>query len=161
MEPTRPTPHWIGSVLSVVFGISVCYLPFWLFWSHASPGLDGLFPPEFPLVVASVVYAVAFLPLYLLIPAESPLWRWRVCTLSGVAGGTAAGCVAGFILVPTLPALPFIIPFALVLGGPVGGAACLFASLTAPFFRRLRRFDPAPAQMMQRLKRKYFELSGQ
>ena len=161
---SQPAPHWIGSVLSVGVGVAVYYLPcglFSIFSPPPPPGSYGLFPGEFPLIVAVLVWAVAFLPLYLRIPAESPLWRWWECTLCGVAGGALAGCVAGFVLVPSLLALPLILLYALVLGGPVGAATCLFASLTAPFFRRLHRFDTVPNRMLTRLKERFAELAGQ
>ena len=83
-----------------------------------------------------VVWLLIFWPLYCYVPRRSALWRWPICTVCGLGGGTL---IALFIFgcsdfKDVFEHLPTVLPFCLLLGGIVGAVTCLTASLTANYF---------------------------
>ena len=81
-----------------------------------------------------VTWLIVLVPLYLCVPARSPLWHWCICTLSGAcAGAFIMSAFFGFGtresgIAPTV-----------ILAAITGGATCLFGSLTASRFQRAHR----------------------
>jgi hypothetical protein len=80
-------------------------------------------------------WLILLLPLYLLIPVGSVLWRWPVCTLCGaLCGGLIQFSFWRWYGAPfTIDEVPSLIG-----AGFIGAIACLFGSLTAPRFHFAR-----------------------
>lgn len=99
---------------------------------------DWLLGPTFIAVYsAAFVFAtwlLALVPLYLLVPLRSVLWRWPVCTLCGALAG--ALIMAAFLAPP-----PYDRQFSvlILLAAFTGAITCLFGSLS------VNRFHQAPA----------------
>jgi hypothetical protein len=87
------------------------------------------------------IWLFVLLPLYLLVPLRSVLWRWPVCTACGAVSGALIQFIwfrrfggllplSGAELVDEIPAL--------CVAAFVGASACLFGSLTAHRFHFAR-----------------------
>ena len=76
------------------------------------------------------VWLLLVLPLYLLIPRTSILWRPWLCTVGGAALGALLLAGYGTFAWPDWAAVGLLLPIA----GVVGGVTALFASLTAHGF---------------------------
>ena len=91
---------------------------------------------------AAFVFAtwlVVLLPLYILVPRHSVVWRWPVCTLCGaVAGALIMFAFYG----PHSP--DSFSTVAIILASIVGGIACLFGALTADRFHHAPSQQPSP-----------------
>jgi len=108
--------------------------------SNADPSHPGewLVGPTFVAIYSAAfvvgTWLIALVPLYLLVPLHSFLWRWPVCTLCGAFSGA-------------LIMLVFLAPHPhessrtvlIALAAMTGAITCLFGSLTA------RRFHRVPA----------------
>jgi hypothetical protein len=80
------------------------------------------------------VWLVVGMPLYLLIPIRSPLWRWPICTICGAIGGAAIMLVVGrAVLSSSEPWGDYVRPSIVAAG--VGWITCFFASLTRRYFQ--------------------------
>ena len=115
-----------GSALSALVG----WLSGHVLW-YALGGLRGHAPettkdwfglllfPLFSLPIVLVVWFFVLVPLYFRVPLHSILWRWPVCTACGAAAGAA---------------IMYVLPFRQMVGtglpALIGGATCLFGSLT-------------------------------
>ena len=88
------------------------------------------------LIVSSVfvfgTWAVLFLPVYLLVPRQSVLWRWPVCTACGAASGAAI--MFAFVRITSPHAVGGWIYE--IVAALVGGITCLVASLSARHYHR-------------------------
>ena len=73
---------------------------------------------------------VALIPLYLLVPLNSWLWRWYVCTACGAISGLMVIYVVNQLTTPQAHW-----GFAGLLGAIAGGVTCLFGSLTVRCFQ--------------------------
>ena len=84
-------------------------------------------------------WLLVLLPLYLLVPLQSVLWRWPVCTLCGAFCGALILFVYWRLLRLPLRASEIRgeIP-SLFVAAFVGATTCLFGSLTAPRFHFTR-----------------------
>jgi hypothetical protein len=79
-------------------------------------------------------WVVGFLPLYLLVPLRSPLWKWPICTICGAIGGAALMLIIGRALLSSNePWADYVRPSIVAAG--VGWITCLFASLTRRYFQ--------------------------
>ena len=106
------------------------------FVSHVSPSSAGSVWQQslgyfaiFAVVSAIFIFgtwSLALLPLYILVPLHSILWRWPVCTICGFTAGAAIILVIGRMSSsPQAHVWPYVL-----LAGIVGGVTCLFGSLT-------------------------------
>ena len=79
-------------------------------------------------------WLLALLPLYLLVPPQSVLWRWPVCMACGALAGGGIMLLAALVFWPSarLGLESLIVP------AFVGAVSCLFASLTSRHFRNDR-----------------------
>ena len=78
------------------------------------------------------VWLFVLAPLYLIIPIDSVLWRWPLCTALGVVGGLVA-LIAGIWLATRdffVETWSFYVMAAIV-----GGVTCLVGSLTRRWFK--------------------------
>ena len=82
-----------------------------------------------------IVWLVVLVPLYMLIPLSSILWRWPICTGCGALAG-AAIMVAVDVVILRTPLNNLIVTAAVV-----GGTTCLFGSLTRDYFHRNNNND--------------------
>ncbi len=85
--------------------------------------------------VVSAVFVLAtwlgaLVPLYLLVPLHSWLWRWYVCTACGAIAGATIMYAYSRYSSPQAEWGPFALLAALT-----GGATCLFGSLTSHRFQ--------------------------
>ncbi|HVK59499.1 MAG TPA: hypothetical protein VM735_12015 [Candidatus Kapabacteria bacterium] len=103
------------------------------------PGLGRLLGPlllaGYSAAFVFAAWVVALLPLYLLVPPSSVLWRWPVCTVCGALAGAGIMFVISRFIFP----LSYFDAKSVVVPAFVGAITCLFASLTAPFFRHDRK----------------------
>jgi hypothetical protein len=98
---------------------------------------------------------VALLPLYLLVPLHSILWRWHVCTVCGFTAGAAIMLVFGRIMSPPqVDSWPYVI-----LAGIVGGVTCLFASLTRHRFHYDRHLTMRSSEESRKINRCHVEIT--
>jgi hypothetical protein len=84
------------------------------------------------MLISSPVWALVLLPLYVLLPRSSALWRVSYCTaLGGIAGAVVALALifggGGFGAVAALWMY-------ILVGALVGGATCWFGASTADYF---------------------------
>jgi hypothetical protein len=120
----------LGTLASVAFGLLApqLVLAFWAALTgrlHNPSELLGI--PLFTLtalIYVMPVWVVCLIPLYFLVPRDSVLWRWPVCTALGALAGTGLAA----LLLPTFFAAP---------GAIVGAATCFFGSITRNYFQRL------------------------
>jgi hypothetical protein len=80
------------------------------------------------------VWALVLVPLYLLVPPSSVLWRWPICTVCGAA----AGLVIIGVFFGRIPGVGRISSDAwdfYVLAAIVGGVTCLTGALTKHMFK--------------------------
>jgi hypothetical protein len=132
-------PLWrriLGSFLSAFIGwLALVFVI--LAWSllniFAAPSIPNLirFNLVSGVVAGTLIFAtwlIALVPLYLLVPLQSILWRWPICTICGSASGAAIVLAFG-------PQVPSIY---MMLSALVGGVTCLFASLTKFRFQCVR-----------------------
>jgi hypothetical protein len=173
-SPTAPQSKAAlsGSFLSALVGWSTLNLA-WYIESLSLPPEQTVWLPLEAIASAFVIFLVwllILLPLYHIVPSDSILWRWPVCTLCGIVAGTLIACVVLFLLGPQLfvPYLPSILLKALYAGVLVGGPTCLIGSLTAPFFRGEVHLDIFPHRAIRHAKKlarwlrnKFMEVSGQ
>ena len=125
--------QWLGSFLSALIG---WFAP--LGWSMLRSGLpkpkewdsNTLILMVISCLIVFVVWLVALVPLYMLVPRNSLLWRWPICTFCGAMAG-AAIMIAFDIRYFLQDPLDNLILTAAV----IGGTTCLFGSLTRDFFR--------------------------
>lgn len=131
----------LGSFVSVTAGWAgglIVLAAFWLVlslrsenvWAEVSSGVV-----VYSAVIggfAISVWLVILLPLYVLLPDTSPLWRTRVCTALGIIAG--GGIVLAYLLIGGGIFALFLWPL-VVVGAVVGGVTCLFGASTAPYFR--------------------------
>jgi hypothetical protein len=132
----------LGSFLSALMGwiVLVIYIGSTVKMNpNMSPDMVGEFSAGFGMIdyLASILmfgaWLVIILPLYLLVPLRSPLWRWPICTICGAIGGAAFLIVIGRLLLSsTEPWNDYIRPCIVAAG--VGWITCLFASLTRGYF---------------------------
>ncbi len=107
---------------------------------HSTPPISNewLTGPAFMATYSAVfvlpTWLVALVPLYLLVPRRSVLWRWPVCTLCGAVAG--ALIMFGFYGPNSRDSYSTV---AIILASIVGGITCLFGALTAD------RFHHAPS----------------
>ena len=80
--------------------------------------------------LVGILWLLGLLPLYLLIPSRSLLWRWYICASCGAAAGVLIYIVLWISSTPYL-GLGFVIALAAI----IGGAVCFFTSLTLRYFR--------------------------
>ena len=85
-------------------------------------------------VTALLTWLVLFMWIYLLVPRWSSLWRWPQSTGWGSVAGMLIGAIYWLFANPS-GGWPLLLTLA-GSGSLTGGAACLFASLTAPWFHR-------------------------
>ncbi|MGA8660478.1 MAG: hypothetical protein WB586_30550 [Chthoniobacterales bacterium] len=92
----------------------------------------------FPLILP---WFAAFLPAYLFIPAKFVLWKWWVCTLSGMLAGVLALWIDALVLSlftqGTLSSInvPLLVS-ASIPAAILGGGICFTAATGAKFFER-------------------------
>jgi hypothetical protein len=134
----------IGSALSSFVGWLTMNLIV-LVWAFFNRAVDQSVPAQpnkwlldcFALAICSAgfvfaAWLLALLPLYLLVPARSFLWRWSVCTPCGaLAGGLIMRAFfgPGSVGIYSFPFIP--------LAALTGATTCLFGSLTARRFHGL------------------------
>ena len=119
-----------GSSLSALFGWLSAHV-LWYAWGvlrgHAPETANDWFGmlvfPLFSLPFVLVIWFFVLVPLYCRVPLRSILWRWPVCTACGAAAGATIAHPFGQIIGTALGAL-------------IGGATCLFGSLTRHYFHR-------------------------
>jgi hypothetical protein len=90
------------------------------------------------LALASILvfgtWLVALLPSYLLVPLDSPLWNWPICTMCGALSGAMIMYMVGcFFLWGIVQPQDYIGPCSIA--AAAGGITCLFASLTRGYFQ--------------------------
>ena len=129
-----------GSIISAFTGwsagvaIASSFFAWGRYHYHVPRGRDDwLFLPFFGLtsaVFVFTVWAVAFAPLYFLVPVRSILWRWPVCTVCGAVAGTVLMWGWHRIVEPQARG---VFPF-LLFAGVVGGVTCFTASFTRARF---------------------------
>src|SRR3954454_20516658 len=88
-----------GSIISAFTGwavgvaVAVCFYVWSRFHYHIPRGRDEWVLLPFVALISAVfvftIWAVALVPLYFLIPSQSILWRWPVCSACGAAAGMA------------------------------------------------------------------------
>jgi hypothetical protein len=106
--------------------------------SHREQGADSV---QFYLFLGGIAGCFIFLtwiivlvPLYLLIPLDSFLWKWPVCSICGVLSGGVIMSVYGRITVSLANQMDPLV----ILAAMVGGMTCLFGSLTRNHFQLTR-----------------------
>jgi hypothetical protein len=124
---------WVSVMLIEIISSSVTY-------RHLDPALRSTawwYNPGFYAVIGVVAGAFIFgtwlvllVPVYVLVPARSVLWRWPVSSTCGVVSGAIIMWVFCHLNSPQAdwkgPTL---------LAAIAGGITCLFASLTRKWFR--------------------------
>jgi hypothetical protein len=95
---------------------------------YVSPILESGFMAAFIIPV----WLVVLVPLYVLIPADSILWRWPLCTALGAIGGLVALVVGTWLLTRDF----FVEEWSFyVMAAIVGSVTCLIGSLTKHWFK--------------------------
>ena len=120
-----------GSILAVIFGWASAHLLglVWLVVAHGVPTHTDwtalLVFPLYSVPFVLVVWLLALVPLYFMVPLHSMLWRWPICS--------ACGAVVGAIIM-----LPFGHPLSGFAGfaALIGGATCFFGSVFRSHFHR-------------------------
>ena len=144
----RVLTGFIGSFLAIVCGwlagivVSFCVIPAnilihgGLHGEHVPtaafielPWFVALFSPCFMLPV----WLLVLVPLYVLIPHSSSLWRWPICTSLGIISGI--GIVALFVSRPICTYPPPSVAGYYILAAIIAGTTCLVGSLTRTRFR--------------------------
>ena len=119
-----------GLVVWLVFGLCVNLesLPVYKILSR----LGG--PLELTAAVALPIWALILLPVYVLLPRRSVLWRPVVCTMLGGVAGAVIAFLAMFLLggLETVAGLWIC----LIIGIVVGAVTCWFGAATVDYFRR-------------------------
>jgi hypothetical protein len=82
-------------------------------------------------IFVGVTWLLALLPLYLVLPLRSLLWRWYVCTGFGIL----AGGIIMYVFVRCDPLGSTTDLLFILLAAITGGTTCLFGSLTARYFQ--------------------------
>jgi len=99
--------------------------------SNYSWWLGSAFIAPYSALFVFGTWLVLLIPLYLLIPLRSVLWRWPVCTFCGaIAGGLIMSAFYGSNS-PDSGSTMMI-----VLASATGAVTCLFGALTARRFHR-------------------------
>lgn len=85
-------------------------------------------------------WLAAFFPAYLFIPTKSVLWKWWICTLSGMLVGILALWMDALVLSFFTRGAVFSINVPLLISasipaGILGGAICFTAAIGAKFFK--------------------------
>ena len=91
---------------------------------------SGLFiAPLFTLPFVWATWLLALVPLYFLVPRQSVLWTWPLCTAYGTIAGAAIISIFDihYFLRDPLNAYTIFAPI-------IGGTTCLFGSLTRERF---------------------------
>jgi hypothetical protein len=112
----------VGPVIAAAMGIGLMRLGGWTDW-RACGLMTGLF--------VIPVWLWVLLPLLILLPGSSRLWRPAICTAMGGISGAILLTIY-FALSPDAPAefVVLYLPFAVV----IGSVTCLVGALTARFF---------------------------
>jgi hypothetical protein len=118
-----------GSILAALFGWVSAHLLglVWVILTHGVPTRTdwaALFVfPLYSVPFVLIVWLLALLPLYFMVPLHSILWRWPICTV--------CGALAGAVIM-----LPFGHPLSDFAGlaALIGGATCLFGSVSRNYF---------------------------
>ena len=125
--------QWLGSFLAALVG---WFAP--LGWSmlrsglpKSTEGLSTLIGMTISFLIVFVVWLVALVPLYMLVPRSSLLWRWPICTSCGAVAGAAIMFATDIRHFLQDPSNNLILTAAVI-----GGTTCLFGSLTRDFFHR-------------------------
>jgi len=85
-----------------------------------------------------LTWIFAILPLYLIVPLSSHLWRWYSCTICGAVGGAVIMLVVSCALLSSSESLHDCVRPCLVAAG-VGWITCSFASITRQYFQYAAR----------------------
>jgi ABC-type uncharacterized transport system permease subunit len=134
-QQSKVSRRILGSFLSTLSGwfalngfISVSTI-----MNHQESSDWWYFPIAFAIYSAMFIFGtwlLVLLPLYLLVPLRSSLWRWYICTPCGVASGAAI--MFAFTRYTSPQATDW--PVYVILAAIVGGITCLFGSLTSHRF---------------------------
>jgi RsiW-degrading membrane proteinase PrsW (M82 family) len=135
-----------GSALSALVGWFTlnAFIFIWAFIArsehHSNPPIpnEWLVGPAFvAMYSAAFVFAtwlVALVPLYLLVPLRSSLWRWPICTICGALSGAL---IMFAFYGPKSPDRSSTVT--IIFASISGGVTCLFAALT---FERFHHASP-------------------
>jgi hypothetical protein len=85
-------------------------------------------------VLVALIWLVALAPLYLLVPQDSWLWKWPICTMCGVVLGAMIMYAIEWKM--GLGNVLWFDDLLCSMAGVAGGATCLFGSLTRGRFHR-------------------------
>lgn len=88
-----------------------------------------------------LTWLVGFLPLYLLIPLHSTLWRWPICTICGAFAGASLMLIISLALSSSGEPWADLVRPSIIAAG-IGWITCLFASLTRHHFQYSTKKSP-------------------
>jgi hypothetical protein len=124
---------WSSGLLAIAAFASAAAVRGDLPWSQVLVGVGGYFILIGIFVLP--IWLFSLLPLYVLLPSTSRLWRTPICTALGLAIGTSIMFAYLGMGGLELPVALWQITFT---GALVGGVTCFFGARTASYFRGTR-----------------------